>query len=105
MDYDYVFDDSTTRVKRICVKREEEIGVALEQWLKDLSELKEPDDFDSSLVHSPIDGYLNRTLSFRCNKKMLNSKPFTQNRKSILIICCFESVQCRVKPRNDLFPF
>ena len=60
MDYDYVLDDPTTRIKRIYVKREEEIEAALVRWLKDLSELKEPDDFDSSLVNSPIDSYLNR---------------------------------------------
>lgn len=60
MDYDYVLNDTTTRIKRIYVKREDEIEIALTQWLKDLSELKEPDDFDSSLVNSPIDYYLNR---------------------------------------------
>ena len=60
MDYDYVLDDTTTRIKRIFVKREDEIETVLAQWLKDLSELKEPDDFDSSLVNSSIDYYLNR---------------------------------------------
>lgn len=60
MDYDLVLDDTTTRVKRIYVKREDEIETALSEWINDLSELTEPDDFDSSLVNSPIDSYLNR---------------------------------------------
>jgi hypothetical protein len=60
LNYDNVLDDTTTRIKRIYVKREEEIEAALAQWLKDLSELKEPNHFDSSLVNSPIDAYLSR---------------------------------------------
>ena len=60
LDYDYVLDDETTRINQIFVKREDEIETALSQWLEDLSELKEPDDFNSSLVNSPIDSYLSR---------------------------------------------
>ena len=61
LDYDYVLDDETTRIKRIHVKREDEIETVLSQWLEDLSELKKPDDFNSSLVNSTIDSYLNRS--------------------------------------------
>ena len=59
-DYDYVLDDSTTRVKRVFVTNEAEIEAAVAYWLKDLLQLREPDNLDSSLVNSPIEGYLNR---------------------------------------------
>jgi hypothetical protein len=59
-DYDYVLDDRTTRVRRVFVTSEDEIYAAIAPWLEDLSQLQEPDQFDSSLVHSPIDYYLNR---------------------------------------------
>jgi hypothetical protein len=58
-DYDYVLDDKTTRVKRFFVEREEDIEEALTPWVKDTSFLSNPDDFDSSLVNSPITTYLN----------------------------------------------
>lgn len=60
MDYDYVLDDITTRVKRIFVTQEDEIAAALAQWFKDLPVFTTPDDFDSSLANSLIDSYLNR---------------------------------------------
>ncbi len=59
-DYDYVLDDSTTRIKRVFVSQENEIEPAVSVWFISLSQLQEPDNFDSSLVNSPIDGYLNR---------------------------------------------
>jgi len=61
-DYDTILFDKTTRVKRLFVGREEEIEKAITPWLPDASYLKSPEDFDSSLVDSPIDayGYLNR---------------------------------------------
>jgi hypothetical protein len=60
MDYDYVLDDTTTRIKRIYIKRVDEIENSLEPWLKDLSRLEDPHNFDSSLVNSFIDYYLDR---------------------------------------------
>jgi hypothetical protein len=59
-DYDHVLDDETTRVRRVHVKDECEIAAAVSPWLRDLSQLREPADFDSSLVNSPIECYLNR---------------------------------------------
>ena len=59
-DYDYVLDDNTTRIKRVFVSQENEIESALAAWLKDLSQLQEPANFNSSLVNSPIESYLDR---------------------------------------------
>lgn len=58
MDYDYVLDDKTTRVKRLFIENEAEILNFLTNWGKSFSDLKPIDDFDSSLIHSPIDSYL-----------------------------------------------
>lgn len=60
LDYDYVLNDTTTKVKRVFVSQENEIESAITVWLEDLSQLQEPSNFDSSLVNSPIDSYLNR---------------------------------------------
>lgn len=60
-DYDYILDDTTTRIKRVFVLKEDDIESAIEPWLKDLSQLQEPGNFDSSLINSPIDYYLNRS--------------------------------------------
>lgn len=60
-DYDYVLDDETTRIRRVFISQENEIETAISTWLKDLSQLQEPSNFDSSLVNSPIDSYLNRS--------------------------------------------
>ena len=59
-DYDLVLDDETTRVKRSFVEREEDIEEALASWVKDMSYLRTPQAFDSSLVNSPVTVYLNR---------------------------------------------
>lgn len=59
-DYDYVLDDETTRVSRVFVANEGEIRAAISPWLEDLTQLQEPDKFDSSLIHSPLDYYLDR---------------------------------------------
>jgi hypothetical protein len=59
-DYDYVLDDTTTRIKRIFISEENEIESSVAHWLKDLSQLQEPDKFNSSLLNSPIEGYLDR---------------------------------------------
>src|SRR5215467_580270 len=59
-DYDYVLDDQTTRVRRVYVKSEDEIAAAIAPWLEDLSQLQEPENFDSSLINSPIERYLNQ---------------------------------------------
>jgi hypothetical protein len=59
-DYDYVLDDITTRIKRVFISQENEIKSAIEIWLKDLSKLQELKNFNSSLVNSPIESYLNR---------------------------------------------
>lgn len=58
-DYDYVLDDVTTRAKRIFVTQEDDIEAAIVFWLEDLSKFQEPNNFDSSLVNSPIETYLN----------------------------------------------
>jgi len=59
-DYDYVLDDQTTSVRRVYVKSEGEIAAAIALWLEDLSQLQEPENYDSSLVNSPIEYYLNQ---------------------------------------------
>jgi hypothetical protein len=59
-DYDLVLDDDTTRVNRIFVRREDEIEDALSRWLTDMTTLNHPTSFDSALVTSPLDSYLNR---------------------------------------------
>jgi hypothetical protein len=59
-DYDCVLDDETTRIKRVFISQENEIESAILPWLEDLSELREPANFNSSLVNSPIETYLNR---------------------------------------------
>jgi hypothetical protein len=59
-DYDLVLDDITTRVRRVFVDRESEIESALATWLADMNALGHPHDFDSSLIDSPIEGYLDR---------------------------------------------
>lgn len=61
LDYDYVLDDKSTRIKRIFVESENEIANVLFKWIKDLTVLTTINDFDSSLIHSPIDCYLERT--------------------------------------------
>jgi len=35
-------------------------AAAIAPWLEDLSQLQEPEKFDSSLVNSPIEYYLNQ---------------------------------------------
>ncbi|HEY8460152.1 MAG TPA: hypothetical protein VIM99_07210, partial [Blastocatellia bacterium] len=57
-DYDYALDDQTTRAQRAYVKSEDEIAAAIAPWLEDLSQLQEPENFDSSLVNNPIERYL-----------------------------------------------
>ena len=59
-DYDYVLDDETTRVKRVFVQTDQEIEGALSPWSVIMAELHDPGQFDSSLVNSPIDSYLDR---------------------------------------------
>lgn len=59
-DYDIVLDAETTRIRRVFVSTEEEIESALSPWLTDMSLLRPCMEFDSSLVNSPIEGYLNR---------------------------------------------
>lgn len=59
-DYDLVLSDPTTRVKRVFVEKVEEIEQAIKPWLNDLSWLRPAEEFDSSLVGSPLDYYLDR---------------------------------------------
>jgi hypothetical protein len=59
-DYDYVLDDLTTRVKRVFVSTADAIELAIAPWLTDLTQLRPPGQFDSALVNSPIDVYLDR---------------------------------------------
>lgn len=51
-DADYVLDDDTTRIRRVFVAREDGIESALSPWLTDLSQLRPPANFDSSLVRN-----------------------------------------------------
>ncbi len=55
----YVLYDKTTRVKRLFIKREEDIEAAIAPWLPDADYLKSPEKFGSSLVDSLNDGFLN----------------------------------------------
>ena len=59
-DYDCVLDDETTRARRVFVQNEDEIEAALSPWPSEMEQLRAPQHFDSSLVNSPITGYLNR---------------------------------------------
>lgn len=60
MDYDYVLDDETTRIKRVFVQKQEEIAPALTAWTTEFDNLRDTGVFDSSLLTSPIDAYLDR---------------------------------------------
>lgn len=59
-DYDLVLDDKTTRIKRVFVEREQDVEEIVMKWLQDFSLLQSPEQFDSSLVNSPIDSYLDK---------------------------------------------
>ncbi len=59
-DYDMVLDDKTTRIRRIFVSDENGIEAALSPWLNAMSLFRSQGEFDSSLVNSPIEGYLSR---------------------------------------------
>ena len=63
-DDDKVLADTTTRFKRVFVKREPNEGAlisALYEWLTDLFTLQRPHEFDSALIHQPGD-YLNNQI-------------------------------------------
>ena len=62
LDYDYVLDDETTRVRRVFLRNENEIEAAIERFGADVAALCDPDNFDSSLLNSPIDYYLDRPM-------------------------------------------
>jgi hypothetical protein len=57
-DYDYVLEDKSTRVRRVFVINQEEIESRLAEFLPDSSKLELAENFDSSLVCSPITAYL-----------------------------------------------
>lgn len=59
-DYDHVLDDESTRIKRVFVQHEDNIEAALATWSVDAAALTKPGDFDSSLVNSPLNYYLDR---------------------------------------------
>ena len=63
-DYDVVLADKTTRVKRILIRPEVSIQEAVAPWLTDMSFFVHPFDLDSSLVGSPIVGYLDDLEEF-----------------------------------------
>lgn len=54
---DHVLYDKTTRVKRLFVKREEDIEQTIAPWLPDAAYLHSPEKFGSSLVDSLIWSY------------------------------------------------
>jgi hypothetical protein len=58
-DYDIVLEDLTSRVRREFIQTEDELENKLNQWLSDLSQLELSEEFDSSLVGSPITTMLN----------------------------------------------
>ena len=60
MDYDYVLEDETTRIQRQFVRRQEQIAPALIDWTAEIDNLRDTGEFDSSLLNSPIDAYLDR---------------------------------------------
>ena len=59
-DYDYVLDDETTRAHRTFVEQIDDIEAALSAWSVAMADLQDPGPFDSSLVNSPIEYYLDR---------------------------------------------
>jgi hypothetical protein len=64
-DYDHVLADPTTRVRRIFVRSIEEVAPALAPWSADADPaFQHPHAFDSSLVASPIESYLDRPEDF-----------------------------------------
>lgn len=65
-DYDYMLADRMTRVRRLCVRSESDIPEAIAPWLTDLNLLHNvfEYEFDSSLVHSQLDRYLEQTEKF-----------------------------------------
>ena len=56
-DYDMVLDDETTRVRRLFVDWEAEIGIVLAEWLTDGSAFRPLSEFDSSLVNTMLDAF------------------------------------------------
>ena len=52
LENDWVLYDETTRVKRLFVRREEDIEQAIMPWLPDTAYLHSPEKFGSSLVDS-----------------------------------------------------
>lgn len=60
-DYDHVLADKTTRVQRMFVEREDEVEAAVTKWLPDVVGLQAPGNFDSSLVNSPLNYYLDNS--------------------------------------------
>jgi hypothetical protein len=63
-DYDIVLEDLTSRVRREFVQTEEDLEKKLNQRLSDLSQLELSEEFDSSLVGSPITAMLNRPQDY-----------------------------------------
>jgi hypothetical protein len=63
-DYDIVLEDVTSRVCRKFVQTEEELETQLNQWLSDLSRLELSEEFDSSLVGSPITAMLDKPTDY-----------------------------------------
>jgi hypothetical protein len=53
-----VLGDSTTRIKRTFVPTVEAITPAMTEWITEHTVFQHPHVFDSSLVSSPIEGYL-----------------------------------------------
>jgi hypothetical protein len=63
-DYDLVLEDPTTRVRRVFIQTEEKLESELIQWLSDLSKLEVSENFDSSLLGSPITSMLDRAEEY-----------------------------------------
>ena len=59
-DWDLVLDDPTTRVKRVLLDRPDAIEGALSRWLDDPARLRDAYEFDSALLSSRLEYYLDR---------------------------------------------
>lgn len=63
-DSDYVLADPTTRVRRTFVLDEADLGPGLAPWLRTFDQLGPTWHFESALVNSPIDWYLDQPERF-----------------------------------------
>jgi hypothetical protein len=63
-DYDQVLGDETTRARRMFVQTIDDITPAIAPWITGDIAFQHPHMLDSSLVNSPIEGYLERLNAY-----------------------------------------